>query len=235
MNIYDGNGAAVELGTQTIESILNGADVVVFGDSNAYYSYGNSRAQHGSFFNLLSKEFDINSWDISQTQPGRNCWQIWCKFRDWISGGDRSAYKKANTIFLFVGGGNDTLQNMSAEYDGNANHTISTNGIYFIAQNCAQHFPLAQWHWVLPTQMDWSVFAGDSGIDFSDRDIDPKLPYLIQHLEKNAFPYCDMYHLSGVQASMLSDGVHLGGGGYNFDTVATKKYYRALRRYLISI
>lgn len=234
MSLYSGSGDAVEISAD-IPSILNGADVFVFGDSNAYYSFGNSLAQIGSFYQRLSLEFNIQSWDISGTSPGRNTWQTWGVFNSWATAENAEAYNKESTILLFVAGTNDALSSMTAEYNGNTGTTTATNAIYFIAQRCAEIFPLAQWHWILPTQMDWTVFAGDSGIDFSERDIDPKLPYLIQHLEKNAFPYCDMYHGSGIQASMLSDGVHLGGGGYNFDTIAVKKYYRALRRYLINL
>ena len=216
-------------------SILNGADVFVFGDSNAYYSYGNSLSQVGSFYQRLSLEFTIKSWSIAGTAPGRNTWQTWSVFNQWATAENATLYNKENTIILFVAGTNDPLNIMTPDYNGNPNTTSATNGIYFIAQKCAELFPRAQWHWILPTQMDWQKFAGDSGIDFSERDIDPKIPYLLKHLQANAFPYCDMRYQSGVQASMLPDGVHLGGGGYNFNTAACDKYYHALRRYLMNL
>jgi hypothetical protein len=61
-----------------------------------------------------------------------------------------------------------------------------------------------------------------------------KMPYIIQRLEEVQFPYCDMYHTSGITSEMLSDGIHLGGGSEDYTTDAVYKYYRRLREYLMN-
>ena len=49
------------------------------------------------------------------------------------------------------------------------------------------------------------------------------------------FPYIDAYNQSGITTDMLSDGIHLGGGGIDYTSLATEKFYRFLRGKLITL
>ena len=228
---YDGYGNAVEIGgTTKLSSRLNGADVIFFGDSNVYYSAGASLNDVGSVYQRLSLEFSIKSW-TNKGNPGTNAWQGWGAFNSWATDEMVEQYNKESTIFLFGYGTNDQLSSFEAEYNDNAGTTTSTNGIHFISQLIAEKFPKAQYHWIIPPETDWSKWTGSADPDA--RNMAEKMPFIIKRLEEVQFPYCDMYHTSGITSEMLSDGIHLGGGGADYTTDAVYKYYRRLREYLM--
>lgn len=217
--------------TVKISSILNGADVIFFGDSNVYYSAGNTRTDYGSVYQQLEQEFSINTWQ-NKGVPGKTTWQVWGDINAWATDEIVEQYNKESTIILFGCATNDTLSSWSFEYNGNAGSTVATNAVHFISQLIEQKFPKVCYAWVIPPETDWSKWTGSTEAD--DRNMAEKMPYIIQRLEEVQFPYCDMYHTSGITSEMLSDGVHLGGGGYDYTTVATYKYYRRLREYLMN-
>ncbi len=231
--LYDGYGNPIVINLESkAPSRLNGADVIFFGDSNVYYSAGNTLNDVGSIYQRLSLEFSINSW-TNKGAPGINCWQVYRDyFYNWATDEMVEQYNKETTIFLFGCGTNDQLSSLEAEYNGNTGTTTSTNGIHFISQLIAEKFPKAQYHWIIPTETDWSKWTGSAEADA--RNMAEKMPYILQRLEEVQFPYCDMYHTSGITSEMLSDGIHLGGGGYNYTTDAVYKYYRRLREYLMN-
>lgn len=230
--LYDRNGNALDIGgTAKTASILNGADVHCFGDSNVYYSYGHDLGDIGSIYQRLSLEFSIHSW-ANHSAPGKNSYQLYYDFNTWATNENVEAYNKETTIFLFGCGTNDELSSFSAEYTGNLGSCTATDGIHAMHKLLVEKFPKAQYHWIIPTETDWSKWTGSSDPDA--RNMAEKMPYIIKRLEECQFPYCDMYHTSGITSEMLSDGIHLGGGGYDYTTDAVYKYYRRLREYLIN-
>lgn len=230
--LYKGDGTPVEAGgTARISSRLNDADVVFFGDSNVYYSAGASLNDVGSIYQRLSLEFSINSWTNKGT-PGKTTWQGWLDFNSWATDDHVEAYNKESTIILFGYATNDALSGWESEYNGNAGTTVATNAVHFISQLIEQRFPKVCYAWVIPTETDWSKWTGSAEAD--ERNMAEKMPYIIQRLEEVQFPYCDMYHTSGITSEMLSDGIHLGGGGADYTTDAVYKYYRRLREYLMN-
>ena len=230
MAFFDGKGNSIEVGSK-LPSRLNGADVIFFGDSNVYYSAGNTFADLGSCFAELAKEFDINSWQ-NKGVPGKTTWQVWSDINAWATDEIVEQYNKESTIILFGCATNDPLSGWEFEYNGNANSTVATNAVHFISQLIEQKFPKVCYAWIIPPETDWSKWTGSAEPD--ERNMAEKMPFIIQRLEEVQFPYCDMYHTSGITSEMLSDGVHLGGGGYDYTTDATYKYYRRLREYLMN-
>ena len=230
MAFFDGKGNSIEI-PATLPSRLNGADVVLFGDSNIYYSAGNTRTDYGSVYQQLEQEFSINTWQ-NKGAPGKTTWQVWGDISTWATDEIVEQYNKESTIILIGCATNDPLSSWSTEYNGNTSTTIASNAVHFISQLIEQKFPKVSYHWVIPPETDWSKWTGSEEPD--ERNMAEKMPYIIQRLEEVQFPYCDMYHTSGITSEMLSDGVHLGGGGYNYTTDATYKYYRRLREYLMN-
>ena len=229
---YRGDGAPLDLGgAARIPSRLNGADVIFFGDSNVYYSAGRTTNDVGSIYQRLSIEFSINSW-TNKGSPGKTTWQGWLDFSSWATDEIAELYNKESTILLFGYATNDALSGWSAEYVDGAATTYATNAVHFISRLIAEKFPKAQYHWIIPPETDWSKWTGSSDPD--DRNMAEKMPYIIKRLEEVQLPYCDMYHTSGITSDMLSDGIHMGGGGEDYTTDAVYKYYRSLREYLVN-
>lgn len=230
MGYFDASGTWHDE-TAKVPSILNGADVICFGDSNVYYSYGNTYADLGSCFARLADEFDIASWQ-NKGVPGKTTWQVWGGINTWATDEIVEQYNKESTIILFGCATNDPLSSWSTEYNGNAGTTIASNAVHFISQLIEEKLPKVSYHWIIPTATDWSKWTGSTEPD--ERNMSEKMPYIIQRLEEVQFPYCDMYHTSGVTTEMMGDGIHWGGGGYDYSTVATYKIYRRLREYLMN-
>lgn len=232
--LFKGDGTPIEVsnGTSRLPSRLNGADIIFFGDSNVYYSAGHDILNDiGSVGQRLSLEFSIKSWQ-NKGVPGKTTWQVWGDFNGWATDAIAEQYNKESTIILFGCATNDTLGNWETEYNGYGNSTYATNAVHFISQLIEQKFPKAQSHWIIPTETDWSKWTGSSEPD--ERNMAEKMPFIIKRLEEVQFPYCDMYHTSGITSEMLPDGIHLGGGGEDYTTDAVYKYYRRLREYLMN-
>lgn len=222
MAFYDGKGNFIDLEAK-LPSRLNGADVVIFGDSNIYYSAGNTLGDIGSFYYQLAKEFSINTW-TNKGENGQNSSQAVLRLKAWATEEVIARYNRESTIILFWYGTNDKLEWWTGATCPNAIAEISA----FMVAN----FPKAFYAWIIPPETDWSKWTGLTEPD--DRNMAEKVPYLIQYLEKNHIPYLDMYHQSGITAEMLSDGVHLGGGGEDYSTDAVYRAYRVLREYLMN-
>ena len=232
--MYDGKGNIVNI--SDADNVILGADIIAIGDSNVYYSYGNSKADIGSIYERLWTEFGINS--LTQlASPGINIWQAKGKLIDFATENNIEKYNKNNTIFIFHVGTNDELSSICTEYNGNENTATSSNGIGFIAQCLRYKFPKAHWFWVVPQDADWTVWSKSDQLTdyYAARVMEDKVPHIIKNLEKWRFPYIDAFHQSGITTDMLTDGVHLGGGSYNYSTDAVYKYYRFLRAKLISL
>ena len=230
--LYRGDGTPIDVSvTARVSSRLNGADVIFFGDSNVYYSAGASLNDIGSIYQRLSLEFSIHSW-TNKASPGRTTWQMWLRFNEWATDEIVAQYNKESTFFLFGCATNDTLTNWSEDFNNRKDYPNATNAVHFISELIEQKFPKVCYAWVIPPETAWSKWPGSPEAD--ERNMAEKMPYIIQELESCQFPYCDMYHTSGITSEMLSDGVHLGGGGYDYTTVATYKYYRRLREYLMN-
>lgn len=229
--LYKGDGTPLEIdGVARIPSRLNGADVIFFGDSNVYYSAGRTINDIGSFYQRLSVEFSIKSW-TNKGSPGKNTWQAYTEFNTWATDEMVEKYNKESTIFLFWYGTNDTLASWEHAYDGNENQTYATNGVGFISRLIEEKFSKAFYAWLIPPATDWSKWTGSTEAD--DRNMAEKMPLIITNLEKWGFPYLDLYHQSGITPAMLSDGVHLGGGGDDYTTDAVYRACRVLREYLM--
>ena len=226
MAFFDGKGNSIEF-TAKLSSILNGADVIFFGDSNVYYSAGNNRADYGSIYQRLEQEFSINSWQ-NKGISGRTTSQVWVDINQWATDEIVERYNKESTIILIGCATNDEL----SSWTDNTSSTTAINAVNLISQLIVQKLPKVCYAWVIPPETDWSKWTGSTEPDA--RNMAEKMPYIIKRLEEVQFPYCDMYHTSGITSEMLSDGIHLGGGGYNYTTDAVHKYYRRLREYLIN-
>jgi hypothetical protein len=224
MAFFDGKGNSIEI-TAKLPSVLNGADVIFWGDSNVYYSAGNTLGDIGSLYQRLETEFSIKSWQNKGT-PGKWSSQGCIDFTAWATDEMSALYNKESTIFLFGYGTNDTLE----WWEGQV--TAQSSAMDGISAIMAEKFPKAQYHWIIPPETDWSKWTGSTEPD--KRNMAEKMPYIIQELESCQFPYCDMYHTSGIASEMLPDGVHLGGGGNDYTTDAVYKYYRRLREYLMN-
>ena len=211
--------------TAKTASILNGADVIFWGDSNVYYSAGKTLSDIGSLYQRLEMEFSIKSWQNKGT-PGKWSSNGCIDFTAWATDEMSELYNKESTIFLFGYGTNDTLE----WWEGQV--TAESSAMDGISAIIAEKFPKAQYHWIIPPETDWSKWTGKEEADA--RNMAEKMPYIIQELESCQFPYCDMYHTSGITSEMLSDGIHLGGGGADYTTDAVYKYYRRLREYLVN-
>lgn len=235
--LYRGDGTPIEVGgTARIPSRLNGADVIFFGDSNVSCSAGKTANDVGSFYQRLSIEFSINSWH-NMGVSGHNTWQGWVAFQAWATDEMVAQYNKESTMFLFWYGTNDERNSWEHEYDGIENQTYATNGVGFISKLIAEKFPKAFYAWVIPPITDWTkwkFYGEDTKEYYAARNMAEKAPLIITNLEKWGFPYLDMYHQSGIAPDMLSDGVHLGGGTYDYTTDAVYRAYRVLREYLMS-
>lgn len=59
---------------------------------------------------------------------------------------------------------------------------------------------------------------------YQARVMEAKYPHIVENLEKWRMPYADAFLQSGITTSMLADGVHMGGGGYDYTTSAVEKY-----------
>lgn len=147
--LYDGRGNLIEVGESSggsVDTFLKGADILGFGDSNMYYSYGNSIADTGSLYEVLWRKYRIKSM-VLNAQPGINIWQTWGKLNAFATDENVAKYNKRNTIFLFHAGTNDELSNIQAAYNGNYatgyGSATSSNGIGFIAQLLDAKFPKA--------------------------------------------------------------------------------------------
>lgn len=229
-SFYDGSGNVYELESK-IPCVLNNADVFLFGDSNIYYTAGNVLSDTGSLYQRLNSEFSIKSW-TNLASPGKTTWNVCGDFRTWATDENVAKYNKESTIFIFGCATNDNLDSWSSEYNGNENTTTATNAVHFISQLISEKFPKVSYHFMIPTETDWSKWTGSTEAD--SRNMAEKMPYIIQRLEEVQFPYFDGYHKSGITSDMLSDGAHWGGGGYNYTTAPTYKIYRGWRGYFLN-
>lgn len=240
MALYDGKGNSISAGGESgLTTMLPGADIVVFGDSNVYYTYGHALTDSGSIFYRLWKEFGINTL-INHGHNGAQTCNMWNHFMDWATKEIIAAYNKENTILIFHCATNDLLSQWTQEYSWDFSDTDIwanvNNGVWgmgFIAQFISQYMPKCKYFWVIPTATDWSKWTGSTEAD--DRNMDEKYPYIIKNLNLWHFPYIDAYNQSGITTDMLSDGIHLGGGGADHTTIAVDRFYRFLRGKLIGL
>ena len=239
MALYDGKGNSIEVGSGNgLETILPGADIFVFGDSNVYYTYGKALTDIGSVYYRLWKEFDINSLTNFGSNGAKSCDMYKARFKTWaLDESNLAKYNKENTILIFHCGTNDFSGQWTGEpnleLDNDATINNSVNAVKLISQIIEQHYPKAKYFWVIPTATDWSKWTGSTEPD--DRDMAGKYDNIITNLEKWHFPYLDTYNQSGITTAMLSDGIHLGGGGADYTTIAVEKFYRFLRGKLITL
>lgn len=240
MVLYDGSGNVIEINTGSgMNTILPDSDIVVFGDSNVYYSYGHDLTDVGSVFYELWKEFGINTL-INKGSNGAKVCNMWNAFKDWATEEVIAQYNKENTILIFHCGTNDPLDQWTQEYSWDFSNTAIwgdvNNGVWglgFIAQFISQYMPKCKYFFVIPMATAWSKWTGSTEAD--NRNMDEKYPYIVQNLNKWHFPYIDAYNQSGITTDMLSDGIHLGGGGEDYTTDAVARYYRFLRGKLITL
>lgn len=239
MALYDGKGNPVSVGSDGLATMLPGADIVVFGDSNVYYTYGHALTDNGSVFYRLWKEFGINSL-TNNGGNGAKTANMFGSLTRWATEENIAAYNKENTILIFHVATNDPLGHWTGEYTydysnkdtwGQMNNSVWSMG--FISQFISENLPKCKYFWVIPTATDWSKWTGSTEAD--DRNMDEKYPYILKNLNLWHFPYIDAYNQSGITTDMLSDGIHLGGGGFDYTTVATEKFYRFLRGKLITL
>lgn len=241
MALYDGKGNSISVDSGGLTTMLPGADIVVFGDSNVYYTYGHTLTDTGSIFYRLWKEFGINSL-TNRGSNGMKSNGMWGMLMDWATEENIAKYNKENTILIFHVATNDPLghwtSNYSADYEealaGSTTIAMSSvNSVGICSQFISQFLPKCKYFWVIPTATDWSKWTGSTAAD--DRNMDEKYPHIIKNLEMWHFPYIDAYSQSGITTEMLSDGIHLGGGGADYTTIAVDKFYRFLRGKLITL
>ena len=240
MALYDGKGNSISVGGGSgLATMLPGADIVVFGDSNVYYTYGKALTDIDSIFYRLWKEFGVNSL-INHGSNGAKVANMWTRFQDWATDENVAAYNKENTILIFHGATNDPLGHWTTENVLDFNNTNTWTqvnnsqwAVSYISQFISRYLPKCKYFWVIPTATDWSKWTGSTAAD--DRNMDEKYPHIIETLNEWHFPYIDAYNQAGITTEMLSDGIHLGGGGADYTTIAVEKFYRFLRGKLITL
>lgn len=240
MALYDGKGNSISVGSGGgLETMLPGADIVAFGDSNVNYSYGHALTDIGSIFYLLWKEFGISSL-TNRGGNGAKTANMFDSLTNWATEENIAAYNKENTILIFHVGTNDPLGHWTQEYNwdytdkdswSQMNNSVWAMG--YISQFISENLPKCKYFWVIPTATDWSKWTGSTEPD--DRNMDEKYPHIIKNLNLWHFPYIDAYNQSGITTDMLSDGIHLGGGSANYNTIAVDRFYRFLRGKLITL
>lgn len=238
---YDGNGNAVPVGVgyDVVKTALTDCDIVAFGDSNVYYTYGHAITEVGSVFYNLWSEFRINSL-VNNGQNGAQTSGVWANFKNWATAENIERYNKESTILIFHCGTNDRLDQWTGDYrwdfSDQSTWTQVNNAVWglgYIAQFIEQFMPKCKKLFVIPTATDWSKWTGSTEPD--NRNMDEKYPYIVSNLNLWHFPYIDAYNQSGITPEILSDGIHIGGGGIDYTTIATKKYYRFLRGQLVGM
>lgn len=239
MVLYDGKGNSISVGSEGLATILPGADIVVFGDSNVYYTYGHALTDNGSIFYRLWKEFGIGSL-TNRGSNGAKTASVFGQLTTWATEENIAAYNKENTILIFHVATNDPLGHWTQEYNWNysdkGNWYQVNNGVWsmgYISQFISEYLPKCKYFWVIPTATDLSKWTGSTEPD--DRNMAEKYPYILKNLELWHIPYIDAYGQSGITTEMLSDGIHLGGGGADYTTIAVEKFYRFLRGKLITL
>lgn len=239
--VYDGNGNSISVGSgyDVIKTSLTGADIVAFGDSNVYYTYGSSLTEIGSMFYRLWQEFRLNSLS-NQGHNGAQTCNVWTHFKDWATAERIEQYNKESTILIFHCATNDRLDQWTQTYNYDFSDTStwtqvnnSVWGLGYISQFISEYMPKCKYLFVIPMATDWSKWTGSAEHD--NRNMKEKYPYILENLNLWNFPYIDAYAQSGITTEILSDGIHLGGGGYDYTTLATKKYYRFLREKLVGM
>ena len=240
MAFYDGKGNSISVGSgDGLSTILTGADIVVFGDSNVFYTYGHALTDNGSIFYRLWREFGINSL-TNRGSNGAKTANMFGSLTNWATVENIAQYNKENTILIFHVATNDPLGHWTQEYNwdysdksnwGQMNNSVWSMG--YISQFISENLPKCKYFWVIPTATDWSKWTGSTTHD--DRNMDEKYPYIIKNLNLWHFPYIDAYNQSGIATGMLSDGIHLGGGGFDYTTIAVEKFYRFLRGKLVTL
>ena len=239
MALYDGKGNSISVGSEGLATMLPGADLVCFGDSNVNYSYGRSLTDIDSIFYRLWKEFRIGSL-TNLGGNGAKTANIFGRLTGWATEENIARYNKESTILIFHVGTNDPLGHWTLDYHwdysnrdnwGQMNNSVWSMG--YVSQFLDEYLPRCKRLWVIPTATDWSKWTGSTEAD--DRNMDEKYPYILKNLELWHFPYIDAYSQSGITTEMLSDGIHLGGGLADYTTIAVEKYYRFLRGKLITL
>lgn len=241
--LYDGNGNAISVGSgkDVAKTALTNADIIAFGDSNVYYSYGHALTDIGSFFYRFWNEFGINTLVNNGSNGAQTC-NMWVAFKNWFTAERITQYNKTSTILIFHCGTNDHYYQVTSteDYVIDFNNTSNWNdvnntpwAIAYISQFISHYLPKAKYLWVIPMATDWSKWTGSQAAD--DRNMDEKYPYYISNLEKWHIPHIDAYNQSGITTEMLSDGIHLGGGGTDYTTISVEKYYRFIREKLVNM
>lgn len=227
MAFYDGKGNAIDIKAR-IPSRLSGADVVWFGDSNIFNSAGHTLADQGSWYERFEAEFGLNSWKNNGVN-GLNTYQVYSNFVAWATEEAVARYNKPSTFLLFWCGTNDPLEKWHNEATGASDYA---QYIRALSQLIGEKFPRVFYAFFIPPATDWSVWTGSAEPDV--RNMAEKVPYITESLEANHFPYFDMFHQSGITTPMLSDGIHLGGGGTDYTSDAVFRAYRVIREYLMN-
>lgn len=234
MGLVDINGNNIAPKTN---SVLNGADVFFFGDSNVECSAGYTLNDVGSWYQQLAKEFSINSW-TNKGVSGLNTWQVYGKFKEWATDANVATYNKESTVFLFWTGTNDEKSNYENHpYNGNQNTTSQPNGIAFIKELIATKFPKATFFWFIPPLTDWTKWGNyteDNADYYAERNMAEKIPLIIENLNMWGIPFFNVAYNGGIFPAMLSDGVHLGGGSKDYTTDAVYRAYRVIRECLMN-
>lgn len=241
MVLYDGKGNSIETGDSSdgIVTNLKDSDILAFGDSNVYYSYGHDLMAIGSMYYRLWKEFGINALVNNGHNGAKSC-NVWVYFYNYMTEENIAKYNKESTILIFHSGTNDPYNHVTTTNTGDfanvSNIAGDCNNTYWaidwINQFINTYLPKAKYFWIIPMGTDWSKWTGSTDAD--DRNMEEKYPYYIEILNHFNFPFIDAYAQSGISPIILPDGIHLGGGIENYDTDAVEKYYRFLRAKLIA-
>lgn len=239
-NLYDGNGNSISVGGGSgVQTALAGANIIAFGDSNVYYTYGHSLTDIGSMFYRLWREFGISTLINNGSNGAKTC-NVWVQLKNFMTTERIEQYNNESTILIFHSGTNDPLNHLTTTNTGNFANTATWGdcnnsywGIDWINQFIQTYLPKAKYFWVIPMGTDWSKWTGSTAHD--DRNMEEKYPHFVEILNHFNFPFADAYAQSGISPMILRDGIHNGGGGIDYTTIATEKYYRFLRAKLMSL
>lgn len=235
---YFADGSKIDVAGNA--AALSGYNIIVFGDSNVYYTYGVNKRDAGFIFNRLATKYALGEVE-NHGANGSTIYQMAAVFSAYVTDEVAARYNNPNTVFIFHSGTNDTVTAMNNDSLVSAS---PVHGIDMIVNVLKTKLPNAMYFYVIPPDTDWDVWSHGQGDTeyYVERRMADKHDKLVEYLKRYRIPYVDSFYDSGVQTSMMADGIHLvsitedGNWVYNKATSpAFAKYYALVHSKLLAL